>query len=471
MTDTTESRPSTDDRIEAPPPPPGGYPSNAEMRAASRGIDVEPSSGPPSNPGLRLAGLLAALVALGLWRPWMLVMVLGLVVMIFLHELGHFIMAKRAGMKVTEFFLCFGPKLWSFKRGETEYGVKLLPLGAYVKIIGMSNLEEVAPQDEARAYRQKSFGQRIGVAVAGSTMHFILAFVLIFISLVMVGAPAGTLDPRARGDRWVVGNVVPGSGAAAAGLEVGDRIVSIDGRRTGSFLDMRSLVVAHKGETVPLVYERNGQRADTTVALRSFGTGAAQGCCLGIGQTYNNERLSPLTGVVHTPLEFWRVVDLQAGGLAHFFSGSGLTSFAHQVANGGNTDGASTGKPATTSGSSSSSSSSSSSTNGSDRLTSIVGIVRVGSDIGGVDPAALLFLFAMVNISLGVLNMIPLLPLDGGHVAIAIYERIQEWRLKRRRYFADVSRLLPVTYAFVLVLGVLAVSTIYLDIVAPVSIK
>src|SRR4029077_1359258 len=73
MTDTTESRPSTDDRIEAPPPPPGGYPSNAEVRASSRGIDVEPSSGPPSNPGLRLAGLLAALVALGLWRPWMLV--------------------------------------------------------------------------------------------------------------------------------------------------------------------------------------------------------------------------------------------------------------------------------------------------------------------------------------------------------------------------------------------------------------
>jgi len=97
--------------------------------------------------------------------------------------------------------------------------------------------------------------------------------------------------------------------------------------------------------------------------------------------------------------------------------------------------------------------------------------VRVGSDVGAIDPAALLVLFAMVNISLGVLNLIPLLPLDGGHVAIAIYERIQEWRFKRRRYFADVSRLLPITYAFVLVLGVLAVSTIYLDIVAPVSIK
>ena len=108
-------------------------------------------------------------------------------------------------MKVTEFFICFGPKLWSFKRGETEYGVKLLPLGAYVKIIGMSNLEEVPPEDEARTYRQKTFGQRVSVAVAGSTMHFLLALVLIFIALVMVGSAGRHARSRAcrgSGGRW-----------------------------------------------------------------------------------------------------------------------------------------------------------------------------------------------------------------------------------------------------------------------------
>ena len=104
-------------------------------------------------------------------------------------------------MKVTEFFLVFGPKIWSIQRGETEYGIKCIPAGAYVKIIGMTNLEEVAPEDEARTYRQKSFGQRVSVAVAGSTMHFLLALVLIFVALVVIGQPGRHPRRRAPGQR------------------------------------------------------------------------------------------------------------------------------------------------------------------------------------------------------------------------------------------------------------------------------
>lgn len=475
MTDTTESSPSTDDRIEAPPPPPGGYGGDAEHRGDGRDARPAPSSGPPSYPGLRLAGLIAALVLVGLWRPWMLVMILGLVVMIFLHELGHFIMAKRSGMKVTEFFLCFGPKLWSFKRGETEYGVKLLPLGAYVKIIGMSNLEEVAPEDEGRTYRQKRFWPRIGVAVAGSTMHFILALVLIFVSLVFVGQPGGTLDPAGQTKRWTVGHVIERSGAAEAGLRSGDRILSIAGSSATNWEKVHDVVEGRKGETVAVVFERDGERHETEARLRPFGSGAEHGCCLGVEPTYPKQRLGVVDGVTHTPLEFGRVTRTTFGALGHFFSRSGLSSFANQVADKGKSD--TTGSTAPSSGtqssagSGSSSDASSSSSADDGRLVSIVGVVRIGSDVGAVQPAALIALFALVNISLGILNLFPLLPLDGGHVAIAIYERIQELRLRRRRYFADVSRLLPITYAFILVLGVLAMSTIYLDIVAPVSVK
>jgi membrane-associated protease RseP (regulator of RpoE activity) len=332
----------------------------------------------------------------------------------------------------------------------------------------------VPAQDEARTYRQKTFGQRVKVAVAGSAMHFMLALVLIFIALVMVGQPGGTLDPRLQGERWSVGNVIAGSGAAAAGLHAGDKIVSIDGRPTGQWDDVRSVVQGRRGETVAVVYERNGQRRTTEAELRPFDSDGTRGCCLGVEVAYVKEKLSPVQGITHAPLEFGRITSASLGALGQFFSPSGLTSFADQVADAGkaNNGAADTTKGSSGSGNSTGRSGSSTSSSSNDnRLVSIVGVVRIGSDVGAVSPAALVALFALVNISLGMINLFPLLPLDGGHVAIAVYEKVQEKRLRRRRYFADVSRLLPVTYAFILVLGVLAVSTIYLDLAAPLSVK
>ena len=119
----------------------------------------------------------------------LLIVVVCLIVMIMVHELGHFLAAKHGHMKVTEYFLGFGPRLWSFRRGETEYGVKALPLGGYVKIPGMTNLEEVRPEDEARTYREQPFHARLLVAVAGSAMHFLMAFVLLWVLLTFVGLP------------------------------------------------------------------------------------------------------------------------------------------------------------------------------------------------------------------------------------------------------------------------------------------
>ena len=113
--------------------------------------------------------------------------VLTLPLIIMLHEAGHFFAAKRSGMKVTEFFIGFGPRIWSIKRGETEYGVKAVILGGYCRIIGMTNLEEVAPEDEARAYRSKGYLARVFVAAAGPAVHFVIAFVLMFAILFVAG--------------------------------------------------------------------------------------------------------------------------------------------------------------------------------------------------------------------------------------------------------------------------------------------
>ncbi|MFV2039261.1 MAG: site-2 protease family protein, partial [Acidimicrobiales bacterium] len=148
---------------------PAAVPSAAETGGSWRGIAV-----------------LAALMAwLGIAAGWeYIVVVLALVFMITMHELGHYLAARSGGMKVTEFFLGFGPRLWSFRRGETEYGVKGIWAGAYVKVIGMNNLEEVDPADESRTYRQKSYPKRMLVAVAGSGMHFIMALIAIYAVLV-----------------------------------------------------------------------------------------------------------------------------------------------------------------------------------------------------------------------------------------------------------------------------------------------
>jgi Peptidase family M50 len=108
--------------------------------------------------------------------------------MIFLHELGHFLAAKATGTKATEFFVGFGPRIWSFRRGETEYGIKAIPLGGYVKIIGMTNLEEVDPADEHRSYRQKSYPRRVLMASAGTGMHLLLAFALLMFTYVVLFA-------------------------------------------------------------------------------------------------------------------------------------------------------------------------------------------------------------------------------------------------------------------------------------------
>ena len=154
-------------------------------------------------PASRATSILTGLIVLGLFawlafvNIWMFVFAVGIVISVFLHETGHFVTARMTGMKATQFFLGFGPRLWSFKRGETEYGVRALPIGAFVRIIGMNNLDEVPPQDEARTYRQATFPRRMLVISAGSLMHLLIAVVLLFTIYAVKGelaeAPGATV--------------------------------------------------------------------------------------------------------------------------------------------------------------------------------------------------------------------------------------------------------------------------------------
>jgi RIP metalloprotease RseP len=155
----------------------GFYRSFRDEIAAGGAVEED---GTPTREG-RIMGLLmlAGLVALAVISPWTFVFVIGLLVCVFLHEVGHFWTARRTGMKPTQFFMGFGPRVFSFRRGETEYGVRAFPLGAFVRIIGMNNIDDVDPEDEPRAYRSKSYPRRLLVITAGSLMHMLIAFVLL----------------------------------------------------------------------------------------------------------------------------------------------------------------------------------------------------------------------------------------------------------------------------------------------------
>jgi membrane-associated protease RseP (regulator of RpoE activity) len=372
-------------------------------------------------------------------------------------------------MKVTEFFLFFGPKIWSFKRGETEYGVKCIPLGAYVRIIGMTNIDtEVAPEDEPRTYRQQSYPKRVLVASAGSLMHLLQALVLFFLAFSIVGVGGGSYWAEQLGgpvpdeESWTVGNVVADSAAEVAGIEVGDDVISIDGVPIVTFTDVGEAVRPNMGDTVEVVFVRDGEEQAVTVTIGENPDYEGRGF-LGVGAhypelpTYRADPLSALTGSVQATAD----VTVQTfGGLAAFFTG-GVDDLASDVAEGPRD----TPAPSSSGGGGQASSVSEEDAN---RPLSIFGIARFGADQWSDGVAGFLILMAIVNISIGILNMIPLLPLDGGHVAIATYERIRSIG-RPQRYMADVSRLLPITYAVFMFMVLLGVSTIYLDIVAPIG--
>lgn len=425
------------------PPPPSGRPQDAE-----RG----------SNPVrlLILAGLVAWLGIAGGWAP--LVVVLGVVVMIFLHELGHYLAAKWGGMKVTEFFIGFGPRIWSFQRGETEYGLKVIPAGAYVKVIGMNNLDEVDPADEAKTYRQASYPRRMAVAVAGSTMHFAQALLLLFVLYSFVGVPGGSLT---EDKEWEVGEVVADSAAAEAGLRDGDRVLEVDGSRYDTFTEFAEDIAERPGEEVSLSVLRDGDVLTVPVEVGVAPDDPSRGL-LGIRRDLVTTTVGPLRAVGASVTDFWEQSTATLGFIASFSP----VDFFDSVVGSGDGQASETSRPTPNGGPAAD-------PEGPDenRIISIVGAVGIGADLTENGLLGFLLFFVGINITIGIFNLLPVLPLDGGHVVVASYERIRElFRPGRARYHVDMAKMLPVVYAVFALLVLLGVTTIYMDITDPVRL-
>ncbi|HEU4397438.1 MAG TPA: M50 family metallopeptidase [Actinomycetota bacterium] len=379
--------------------------------------------------------------------------VLALMVAIFLHEGGHFVTAKLFGMKVERFFLGFGPTLWSFRRGETEYGIKALPVGGFCKIAGMSPydsdynfLEEdrsarrqpgpVAPPlppqtPPSRQFRNKPAWQRAIVLAAGSFTHFLVAVVLIWVVLVAIGIGTGQVTTTI--DRTVAttaaGDPAP---ARAAGLRSGDRIVAVDGRRVATFDELRAALADKGGKQITITYVRDGQeQSRTLVAASEDGRGF-----LGFRPTEQTRRFGVLAAVPRSANLFWTTTVDTAKGFGGLVTGIADRMSAPQPAAGGGGGG---GGPV-----------------------GIVGISRLaGQAVANNQWAIFVAILIQLNIVVGLFNLLPLPPMDGGYLAFVV------WQVVTRRE-VDLRKVVPVAALIVGLLVMLTVGLVWLDITNPV---
>jgi len=347
---------------------------------------------------------------------WIWVFV-GFSLLIILHEGGHFLAAKATGMRVERFFLFFGPTLWSFKRGETEYGIKAIPLGGYVKITGMNPEEDIPPEAAHRAYYRQKVWKRVLVVAAGPAVNIVLAFFIF----------AAVYYGSAQQVSQTVGEIRSGTPAART-LQPGDRILAVDGR---SYRGLGSEERLEKfGEAVAshecAGKQVSGCRAATPVRLRILRDGGvrtisvrpeydkAAGRAL-IGFTYGTKpvSVSPGEAAGHAWDSIWLVTHRTASVFSHIFESEQRKE-----------------------------------------ISSVVGISDVAHETVEKSATEALLLLALVSLSLGLINLLPILPLDGGHIFWAIVEKLRGAPVSMR----VMERASIIGFALVLMLFVVGVS-------------
>jgi membrane-associated protease RseP (regulator of RpoE activity) len=361
--------------------------------------------------------------------------IVAVLLVIMVHESGHFFVAKAFGIKVEEFFVGFGPRLWSFRRGETEYGIKALPFGGYVRIAGMNPFQEPTPEEYPRTYGAKPAWQRAAVILAGPVTHFVIAFLVLVIFFLTIGFPSEK-RPMVEAVQPTLNNKP--APAAVAGFRPGDEIVALDGHPAGSIDQVIAYTRAHVGQQIEITVRRGEQ----TVTLRAIPVlsqlpGESQPVGrLGVNLEGVREREGPIASIRDGAVWTGRTTKGIVLLLGKVFGPSALKRVGVLLF--GNAQRAPTDP------------------------TSIIGAGRLAGEAarqGAWD--AFLWLVVVFNIFIGILNLVPLPPLDGGHLAVVAYEKVRGKR-------PDPRKLIPLTTVVAGFIVLYAVAVSYLDIVKPI---
>lgn len=372
-----------------------------------------------------------------------LAFVVALLFSVMVHEAGHFLTARKFGMKVTEFFLGFGQRIWSFQRGETEFGVKAIPAGGYCRIEGMTPQDEMPVGEEDRAFFKASSLRKLIVLGAGSFAHFCLGFILIF--TIFFGVGVTTLLP-------VIANVEKGTPAASAGFKVGDEIITMNGEKITRWATQASEISKSGGKPITFEVLRGGEKVEIT-ATPIFNK-AQKRYMVGIYSRFGNQRESfplALGDSVNATKSLIRESAKSLVALPTKVPQLIRETFGHEKRD----------------------------PNG---LVGVVGAARVSGqtiESGKLTTteriATFLLLVASLNIFVGLFNLLPILPLDGGHMAVAIADEIRAFyarlRGRPRPTGIDVNVLTPVTMVVFVLLAILTVVLVIADIFNPISLN
>jgi membrane-associated protease RseP (regulator of RpoE activity) len=371
--------------------------------------------------------------------------VVALLFSVMLHEFGHYITARKYGMWVSEFFVGFGKRIWSVQRGETEFGVKAIPAGGYCKIEGMSPSDELPQGQEDRAFYRASSAKKLVVLGAGSFLHFVLGFVLLF--TLFAGIGTNQVLPEIR-------EVVPNSAAQAAGIQAGDEVISINGKKVTEWYKDVEVIRESKGTELTLVVNRNGEEITVKAAARLTDMDGTKRYVLGIVNDIGLKRSGLFVSLKNS-------ATVTKGFLVESVKSLGklpekIPALWGATVRGEERD-----------------------ANG---LVGVVGVARVSGEAVGSDKltpmerlATFVLIVASLNIFVGVFNLLPILPLDGGHMAVAIADSIRALfaRLRGRPRPApiDVTVLTPITMVVFVILATLTLLLLVADVINPVVLN